>query len=48
MDIDDCVPNPCQNEGSCEDGVNMFTCDCANTGYTGPTCEVDIDECEVS
>ena len=23
----------------------MFTCDCNNTGYTGPTCEVDIDEC---
>ena len=37
-DIDDCDPNPCQNEGTCTDGVNSFTCDCA-TGFTGNTCD---------
>ncbi|XP_058806153.1 protein crumbs isoform X2 [Phymastichus coffea] len=49
--IDDCAPDtdgnvPCKNEGKCHDGVNSFTCDCAGTGYTGPDCSYDIDECE--
>ena len=25
----------------------MFSCDCEDTGFTGQTCQVDIDECEV-
>ena len=38
IDEDDCRPNnPCANGGSCTDGVNTFTCNCA-TGYTGATC----------
>ena len=32
------------NNGTCTDGVNSFSCTCA-PGYTGTTCEVDIDEC---
>ena len=25
-DIDDCTPDPCQNGGTCTDGVNDYTC----------------------
>ena len=46
--IDKCESSPCQNGGFCSDAANTFTCDCANTGYTGQTCEVEIDECRVS
>lgn len=33
-DIDDCLPNPCQNNGVCLDGDGKFTCKCS-TGWTG-------------
>jgi hypothetical protein len=42
--IDDCSPNPCQNGGSCTDGVNTFTCSCP-AGYTGTRCQTNIDDC---
>jgi len=42
--IDDCDPNPCENNGTCIDGINSFICDCVD-GFTGDTCEIDIDEC---
>ena len=38
-DIDDCLPNPCQNSGTCTDEVNNYTCSCA-TGYTGYNCSI--------
>ena len=38
-DIDNCSPNPCQNNGICTDGVNSYTCDCSGTGFTGDICE---------
>ena len=47
VNIDDCETDPCLNKGLCHDGVNEYTCDCANTGFTGTNCEVDIDECAV-
>ena len=37
-DIDECSSNPCQNLGTCNGGVNMYTCTCA-AGYTGDNCE---------
>ena len=37
-DIDDCASNPCQNGGTCTDGVNEHSCQCV-TGYTGTDCE---------
>ena len=37
VDIDDCNPNPCANGGTCTDGVDSYTCQCA-AGYTGPNC----------
>ena len=32
--IDDCNPNPCMNNGSCIDGINIFTCNCTSP-WTG-------------
>jgi len=45
LDIDDCVSNPCQNGGSCEDGINSYTCTCV-AGYTGHDCET-VPECRL-
>lgn len=39
-----CLPNPCRNGGICEEGDNGPLCMCR--GYMGPTCEVDVNECE--
>ena len=42
VDIDDCNPNPCQNNGNCTDEVDDFKCDCSTseTPKTGKTCEI--------
>ncbi|MCP3661956.1 MAG: calcium-binding EGF-like domain-containing protein [Gammaproteobacteria bacterium] len=32
------MSNPCQNGGTCTDGLNSYTCACA-AGYTGKICE---------
>lgn len=37
-DIDDCVKQPCKNNGTCKDGVNSYTCTC-QAGFTGNNCE---------
>ena len=37
-DIDDCSPNPCENGGTCTDGVNSHNCFCV-TGFNGTNCE---------
>ena len=42
--IDNCDPNPCQNDGNCIDGINSFTCDCED-GFSGDVCEINIDDC---
>ena len=36
-DIDDCSSDPCQNGGTCTDGVNSYTCACVD-GYGGKDC----------
>ena len=36
-DINECANNWCENGGTCIDGVNTFSCTCAE-GYNGPTC----------
>jgi len=38
-DIDDCATMPCANGGTCTDGVDSYTCQCA-AGYTGADCNV--------
>ena len=41
---DECSPNPCQNGGTCTDGINSYTCECP-PGYEGTNCETNINEC---
>ena len=36
-DIDDCGGHLCENGGQCVDGVNEYTCNCAD-GYDGQYC----------
>ena len=38
LDVNDCMPNPCENGGNCTDGVNEYFCTCI-PGYTGTDCE---------
>lgn len=37
-DVDECSSNPCQNGGTCEDGINQYSCVCA-AGYQGVNCQ---------
>ena len=37
-DINECVANPCQNNGTCYNTMGSFTCTCA-AGYDGDTCQ---------
>ena len=37
-DTNDCVPDPCQNGGTCVDLVGSYRCDC-KTGYSGTNCQ---------
>uniref|UniRef100_A0AAY4CFL6 Growth arrest-specific protein 6 n=1 Tax=Denticeps clupeoides TaxID=299321 RepID=A0AAY4CFL6_9TELE len=43
---DQCSPSPCNPRGTvrCEDKKGNFQCHCF-TGYTGPKCDKDINEC---
>ena len=41
LDIDDCRPNPCKNDGVCVDHINSFTCNCGH-GYTGDDCSISM------
>lgn len=43
-DSDECAAHPCQNGGTCTDGIATFTCACA-PGFDGPQCAHEIDEC---
>ncbi|KAK2172864.1 hypothetical protein NP493_923g00015 [Ridgeia piscesae] len=46
-DIDECASSPCENDATCADAVNLYTCHCV-VGYMGTRCETDIDECASS
>ena len=38
LDIGECTSAPCQNNGTCIDEINRFTCNCAD-GFSGNVCE---------
>ena len=37
---DECASETCNNGGTCDDGVNTFTCRCVD-GYEGTNCEIN-------
>ena len=39
LDIDECQSGPCQNDGTCVDGINSYSCRCA-PGWQGTKCEI--------
>ena len=45
--INECneTANPCQNNGTCQDGLGDFSCVCGQ-GWTGKACEQDLNECD--
>uniref|UniRef100_A0A8B9J1D2 Protocadherin Fat 4 n=1 Tax=Amazona collaria TaxID=241587 RepID=A0A8B9J1D2_9PSIT len=43
-DIDECLPSPCHNDGTCHNLVGGFSCSCPE-GFTGMACERDVNEC---
>uniref|UniRef100_A0A803T2Y4 FAT atypical cadherin 4 n=1 Tax=Anolis carolinensis TaxID=28377 RepID=A0A803T2Y4_ANOCA len=43
-DVDECLPSPCHNAGTCHNLVGGFSCSCPS-GFTGMACERDINEC---
>ena len=38
-EINECDSNPCQNGGTCGDGIASFSCSCP-TGYEGDQCQM--------
>ena len=47
-DVDDCASSPCQNNGTCVDDVNSYTCQC-DRNYVGNNCqtgeETPVNKC---
>jgi hypothetical protein len=37
-DIDECMSDPCQNNGTCTDQINAYKCQCV-LGFNGTNCE---------
>jgi Notch-like protein len=42
--INDCLPQPCQNGARCIDGISDYICECSE-GYTGQHCDVHVSYC---
>ena len=40
-DVNDCEGNPCNNGGTCQDGISSYTCLCP-TGFIGIDCETSM------
>ena len=38
IDVNECSSDPCQNGGTCTDGVASYTCACSS-GFSGTDCE---------
>ena len=40
-DIDECLSNPCQNEATCHNHINSYSCTC-KSGFEGTNCEIGM------
>ncbi len=40
----ECASAPCQNGGTCTDGIASYVCTC-RPGFSGKDCQTDVDEC---
>ena len=43
LDIDDCKAGPCNNGGTCVDGIGSYSCLCP-AGFAGNDCEISMSE----
>ncbi|XP_041369439.1 protein crumbs-like isoform X2 [Gigantopelta aegis] len=43
-DIDECLSEPCRNNGTCDNRENHFVCNCP-AGFNGTMCENNMDDC---
>ena len=43
-DMDDCLSEPCQNQGTCQDAVNSYSCSCV-AGFSGRNCQTSMNSC---
>ncbi|KAI0235484.1 hypothetical protein LSAT2_013992 [Lamellibrachia satsuma] len=43
-DVNECLSNPCHNDGTCNDNIGSYSCTCTK-GYIGTTCSEDVNEC---
>lgn len=44
VNIDECLSEPCLQDGTCIDGINHYTCDC-KSGFFGTHCETNANDC---
>jgi hypothetical protein len=48
IDVDECTSSPCQNGGTCHEGVSSWSCQCATvTVWTGEFCETARNVCSL-
>lgn len=47
INIDECLSNPCLNNGTCWDFANGYRCQCG-PGFLGTRCEQDVAVCNAT
>lgn len=47
ISTDDCAPNPCENGGTCMDGISDYTCMCPDD-FEGKNCSHYTGNCPVN